>query len=164
MMKAAHRKFNVASTFKGRYTLVKKSITFIELIIVLCFIVVSVRLWTQHKDPEAKTVQHTSRPTVTIPTPMLTTETSAFEKVDNEYTICPKCGSNSVRLSEYVVHVKTGLRVIAAKECKKCRWHILTCPQCGSHEFIEIPGQPSDVMPGGYTLPRTNCKKCGWGS
>jgi len=131
----------------------RKSITFIELIIVLCVIVVSVRMWTQHKEPEAKTAGHTSRPTVTIPT----VHSNAF---------CPKCGGNIVVCKDYAVNINAGLGIITARTCEKCNWHIYTCPQCGSNDFIETPafnteGKPG--MPKPWTPSYVQCKKCGWG-
>ena len=127
----------------------RNTITIIEVIIILCVIVVAVRGRGHHKEIAIKTVHNISRPTVNKP---------------HSKNSCPKCGSNIVIPEEYPAFVSSGINLIKAKRCKKCNWHILTCPRCGSNDFIEIPSQPSTIMPEGYMRPRANCKKCGWGS
>jgi hypothetical protein len=140
----------------------KKHIGFIELIIVICVIVVSVRLWTQHKDPEAKITQHTSRTTVTIPTPLPTViDISPCYDYDSGI-LCPNCGTTGFIIIDYKDFPHNTKKQLPAI-CSMCGWSSFKCPKCGSKDFILSP-QYTNGKDGQLKVhyPKANCKKCGW--
>lgn len=125
----------------------RKHIGYIELIVILCFIVMSVRAWTHYSD-------------------------KAYNKYDD--TTCPWC-SNKLYCVDYdkelpsnEIPPDTGTCLIATdfkeigegKICMNCKWLSFKCPQCGS-KVIKMP--PRFVCsPDGVTNIYVRCKKCKW--
>lgn len=130
----------------------RKSITFIELIIVLCVIVVSVRMWNQHKDSEAKTGGHTSRPTV---------NTTSDDKDSEGYskTPCLKCGKTAL----ICIYYNSG-KCLAGKVCENCNGFFFKCPNCGSGDlyFTSYGISEKDGNTTGYV--DAVCRVCRWES
>ncbi len=126
----------------------KNTITFIELIIIICVIVVAVRVWTPHKEIGVQPVHNIFRPTVNKPH----TENS-----------CPQCGSNKLINIQYDTEKPPcdSKGLLNGKVCMNCGWLTFKCPQCSSKVFL-LPLQPSEVTPGIEPDRFIECKKCGW--
>jgi hypothetical protein len=124
---------------------VRKHIGYIELIIILCFIVISIRTWTHYSD-------------------------KAYNKYDNNS--CPWCGNklycvyyDKVLPNNKIPNVRTYLvadfkETGEGKICMKCYWLSFRCPQCGG-KVIKMPPQPVCVQ-GSVTYMYVRCTKCYW--
>jgi len=116
----------------------RKHIGFVELIIVLSVIAISVRMWLHHKEQEIKNTHDISR---------------------SANIICSQCARKTIIIA-YNEKLDEAGTWLQGKMCPKCHWLSFKCPQCGGDVFRSRPSFV--VTPGAWTHITVGCKRCKW--